>query len=542
MTSERRSPDPHAERRGRPGIGTAPVALLVTNLSKTFAGQRALQHVDLTVGRGEVHALIGHNGSGKSTLVKTLAGVHDPDPDSATTVIVEGHKLELGSPKASRAASLRFVHQDLGLVGALSVSDNFFLDDDKSRPWGPLNRGVERATVAASLEELGYIIDPDVAVATLSESERTIVALGRALHGWETGTGLVVLDEVTAAMPSSEATRLFVSVRELAARGTGVLFISHDLLEVLSVADVITVFRDGRRVATKPAYDLDHDALVELMLGRSLAQSSRSVTPGSSGRTRRVLKVAGLKGTRVRELTFDLDAGQVIGVAGLTGSGREDVASLLAGAATATGRIEVEGCSLSTGDPALAVDMGICHVPANRAVNGLLTTATVRENLNIAALRPFWRRLRLSKKAEQVEVKRWVDKLSVRSGGSETPIHNLSGGNQQKIVIARWLRTNPKVLILDEPTQGVDVGAKAEIYRFIEEAAKAGTAVLLCSTDLEELVRLSDEVIVMNRGRAVARLCERLVTVEEIEQWQLAEDSAALGPTERHQESIEEYT
>ena len=502
-------------------------ALRITGLTKDFGGQRALDAVDIAVEPGEIHALVGHNGSGKSTLVKILAGYHQPEQGAHATVT--GADFPLGSPAAARAAGLRFVHQDLGLVETLTVADNLRLAAD-ARLLAPLRRRTERVAADEALAELGYDIAPTARVADLTRSERTAVAVARALddRGTTGPAPLLVLDEPTASLSAGEAQRLFGAVRKVAAAGTAVLFVSHHLDEVLGLCDRVTVLRDGRRVDTRPAAELTHDALVELMLGHGIEQPdpNRSTADGPAEGPAPRLVVRGLFGTTLSGLDLDVAAGEVLGISGLTGSGREEVAGLLAGRVPRGGAVDVDGVPVAPGDPRTAIAAGIGYVPAERD-RALLPRSGVRENLTLADLRPFRRGPRLHRGAEREETRRWITALGIRPADPERPVAQLSGGNQQKVVLARWLRLHPAVLVLDEPTQGVDVGAKADIHRLIEEAAAAGAAVVVCSTDDAELARLAGAVLVLRRGRAATRLTGAEVTDKRIEHELLAIDPAA---------------
>jgi ribose transport system ATP-binding protein len=503
-------------------------ALRVRNVSKTFGAQRALSGVDLEIARGEIHALVGQNGCGKSTLVKILAGYHEPDPGAEAEVA--GEPFTLGSSAAARTAGLRFVHQDLGLVERMSVADNFRLSG-AGRRLVPLHRSAERADARRAFATLGYDISPRAMVSSLAESERTAVAVARALDHFES-VPLLVLDEPTASLPGPEVERLFAALRRIAASGTAILFISHHLDEVLGLADQVTVLRDGRRVGTVHVGELSHDSLVELMLGRQLMATTalhQRLQQKDSGSPRLVLH--SVFGQAVAEVDLEVRPGEVLGVAGLTGSGREELAGLLTGRLPRGGEVEVDGRVVPPGDPRAAVRAGICCVPADRAVQGLLPKATVRENVTLADLSAFWRKGLLRSRAERRETERWVDALDVRPPQTESLVTQLSGGNQQKVVMARWLRVSPTVLVLDEPTQGVDVGSKADIHRFVEEAAAGGAAVVLCSTDADELARLATEVVVLRRGKVAVRLTGAEISTEQIEQEQLlpAEPTAAAA-------------
>jgi ribose transport system ATP-binding protein len=464
-------------------------------MSKTFPGLKALDDVSLEVGSGEIVALVGQNGSGKSTLVKVLAGVHQPDPGSITELAeVDGE-----------AVGLHFIHQDLGLIGQLSTIENLDLDHALGR------RALLPAPVRAEgrrAEELiagfGGSFDVRAPVDSLSAAERTIVAIARALDGWTHPRNVLVLDEPTASLHGEEVDKLFVAVRRVAERGAGVVFISHRLDEVIELADRVTCLRDGKLIADVARGSFDHDDLVGLIAGGIGGDGSGAAR--EVGET--VMAARGIAGRTIAALDLDLHAGEILGISGVLGSGREEVAGVLFGATPgAIGSLEVGGRTVDRLDPRRAIAAGVAYVPGDRRRAGAVMTMSARENMTLPRLGPL-RRLfgRLDQREEKREVGRWIDRVEVRPAEPERALQLFSGGNQQKVVLAKWLRNEPKVLLLDEPTQGVDIGAKAGIFELIANAAAAGAGVLVCSSDAKELALICDRVLVMRDGRAVAQL------------------------------------
>jgi ribose transport system ATP-binding protein len=496
-------------------------ALDITGLTKWFGGQRALDGVDLEVGAGEIHALVGHNGSGKSTLVKIMSGYHQPEPRGI--VRVAGKELRFGSPDSSWALGMRFVHQDLALVASLTVAENILLGRPSRTSVRPFRARAEIAYAEESLRSFGMALDPRRLVQDLSEAERAVVAVVRALDDRQGSPRLLVLDEVTASMPWPEAKRLMGIVRRVAERGVGVLFITHHLDEVLEGVDRITVFRDGRRVVSTTE-SLGRREIVLFMIGKEVeALEARPLSRNVAADGPSVLKATSLRGELVSRLELDVRAGEVVGITGLTGSGSEEVISLLSGRSLRAGMVEVGDAPVKAANPRAAISQGLVAVPADRTRDGLITRGTVRENMTLANLGRFTRHGTLRPGPEARECRTWIDRLGIVTSSLEAPIETLSGGNQQKTVLARWLDTSPVVLLLDEPTHGVDVAATAEIHRYIDQVAETGTAVVICSSDVEELARLCHRVIFMRHGVVSNELMGLELTPSRIEALQLGE-------------------
>jgi ribose transport system ATP-binding protein len=469
-------------------------------VSKTFGGTRVLHDVALDIAPGEVHALVGQNGSGKSTLIKILAGFHTADPGAST--FIDGEPRTLGDPDEIHDAGVRFVHQDLGLVSDLSVADNLALGHGYSTGLGGrIAWRQQRMAAKAALRAIGYEIDVRRLVEDLQPVERTAVAIARALQSARGEMSVLVLDEPTATMPKAEVQRLFKIVDTVRQQGVGIIYVSHHLEEVFELADRVTVLVDGHRVATRACSELDQRSLVDLMTG-GVVDEARRRSAAAVGPP--FLRLEGIQGTEVVGLDLLVHAGEIVGVAGITGSGREELCSLIFGAKARGGKVWVQGHVLPASRPQRACSLGLALVPANRLRDGVVAGLNVRENINLTMARRLARRTRIPMRADRSQAADIGRKMSLKAPSMEAPIEALSGGNQQKVVLGKWLQTRPRVLLLDEPTQGVDVAAKAEIHHLIDEAATQGVAVLVCSSDEAELERLCDRVVVLRHGRPVS--------------------------------------
>ncbi len=478
-------------------------ALDIRNLSKTFSGQVVLDRVDLAIAEGKVHALVGQNGSGKSTLIKIVAGYHRPDPGGG--VWVHGMPLQFGSA-AAHEAGIRFVHQDLGLLLDLSSVENLMLG--LSYPRGFLGRirwREARRQAQERVARVGLDIDVRAPAGELGLADRTGLAIARALPEPDQGRAVLVLDEPTAALPAADVDRLLATIRRLRDAGHSVLIVSHHLDEVLDIADHVTVLRDGRKVASADAAGMDRDTLGRLMVGHDLVISTgRDEAVEAAGPV--VLGLEEIAGGTVAGVSTTVCRGEIVGIAGLTGSGREVLGAMLSGRMPRTGRVSVDGVAVPSANPAAAMAARLAFVPGERARYGTFATLTVRQNLTMGSLRRHVRRGYIDAGSERREVRTWVDELGIVTRGVDAPITSLSGGNQQKVLVARALRLSPKVLVLDDPTAGIDVKARDQVHSIIERSADAGTAVLLVSTDSEELARLADRVHILSHGRVVRTL------------------------------------
>ncbi len=503
-----------AERAGaRSDPGPSPV-LDIVDLSKTYPGQVALDHAHLRVMPGEVHALVGQNGSGKSTLIKLLGGY--VKADHGGEVRFGGQHVDLWALDRDSRRRIRIVHQDLGLVPTLSTVENLGLG--RGYQTGLAGRIRWRSEVRRAQDLLlAFGLAPDVRqpVATLSAAERAAVAIMRAMQDWDaTQPGLLVLDEPTASLNRGEVGALFREVRRVAHQGAGVLFVSHMLDEVLTLADRVTVLRDGRVVASGiPVGELDETRLVELIVGRPISDlypDSRHVTG------RPVLEAEMVFGISLRGVSLKVHEGEVLGIAGLVGSGREEIAGALFGATPRfAGKLLIDKRKVFA-TPRDSIIAGIAYVPADRKAHGLDMQDRLHQHIPLPRLGPLQGRFRLRHRAARRDATDWVERLDVQPPLLDRRMEKFSGGNQQKAVLARWLRTEPRVLLLDEPTQGVDVGAKASIYREIRDAADDGMAVLVASSDAEELVHLCDRVLVFRSGSVAIELRGNTLTEERL--------------------------
>ena len=483
------------------------MALRTTGLSKTFAGTTVLREAHLEVRRGEVHALLGGNGSGKSTLIKLLAGVYHADPGGRIEVQGVAATADEWSPSMARSAGLHFVHQDPAVFGALTVAENLAIGRGFAQgAGGRIDWPATRRRTAQVLERFSLDVSPDTPVAALRPADRTMLAIARALQDQEGAhDGVLVLDEPTASLPVWEVDILLAALRKYAAAGQTIVYVSHRLSEVLELADRVTVLRDGEQVTTRDAADLTEEQLVELIAGRALDR----VFPERQGTMSDevVLSVRGLVAGPLRGVDLDLHRGEILGVAGLLGSGRSALLrALFADLPVTSGEIRLNGVSYRPSRPAAAMKAGVAMVPEDRGAEGLFASRSVRENLSAAVVSRYWSRARLQHRREHADARHLVDTYNVRPATDQAIAGTLSGGNQQKTVLARWLRRDPLVLLLDEPTQGVDVQARAEIYEHVQRAVAAGTAVLLVTSDFEELAHMADRAVVLREGRVAAEV------------------------------------
>jgi len=478
---------------------TGAALLQMSGIVKQFPGARALDGVDLDVRAGEVHALLGQNGAGKSTLIKVLAGAHQPDEG---TITWRGDLVRPSHPLAAMRLGIATIYQELDLVDGLTVAENVFLGHEHSAA-GFSKRATANAAVAELLSRLGHPeLPPDREVGQLSAAGKQIVSMARALSH---DAGLIVMDEPSAVLDSGEVANLFRVIRDLTAAGVAVVYITHRLEEIREIADRVTVLKDGRTVATGlSAAATPTTELIKLMTGRSIEYlfPPRQTTPSP---TDPVLEVTGLTRTgEFSDVNLTVHAGEIVGLAGLVGSGRSEILETIYGARRATaGTVSVDGAAARRGSVSKAVGAGVGLAPEERKSQGLLLDQSVARNITIASLSRFARTGFVRRAMEQAAATEQAIALDVRPNGVRRAVRTLSGGNQQKVVLARWLLRGCRVLLLDEPTRGVDVGARSEIYALIRRLADDGVAVLVVSSEVPEVLGLADRVIVISEGRVV---------------------------------------
>ena len=490
-----------------PGAGT--LALRLSGLAKSFNGTTVLHPFDLKIGPGQVHILLGQNGSGKSTLIKLLSGYHTPD-DHGAVCLISGKKLEWGNPDSTAHLGLRFVHQDLGLINSESIADNLLLGQKYPTRLWTINRRALRQASEAALERVGLKLDTRTKVGMLSPAQRTAVAIARALRGWERSCEVMILDEPTATLPAHEVQQLHQILRQVAATGVGVLYVTHDLDEVKAVGNHVSILRDGHLVASEPVAAMDRPAMIHLLVGKEIEAVQRRATssPVVHG-SKAVLAVRSLSTDVLDGISFDVGAGEIVGIYGITGSGCESILATLFGSIKrGTGSVTVNDRRVWAFDPIDAISAGIAYVPPDRKSKGGFMLLSATDNLSITDLDSISRRGgSISSKREREYVAKWFGELDIRPAGAyDEPLSTFSGGNQQKIIMAKWLRRALTVLLLDEPTQGVDVGAKAQLHRQILEVAQRGTAVVVNSTDAQELAILCSRILIVSQGRIAAEL------------------------------------
>ncbi|MEJ1972619.1 MAG: sugar ABC transporter ATP-binding protein [Lacunisphaera sp.] len=483
--------------------------LSMRGIGKRFPGVVALDDVSLDVGAAEVVALCGENGAGKSTLMKILGGVCQPD---AGELLIEGQPVKIDRVSDAMTLGIAFIHQELNVLDNLDVAANVFLGrEPRSGPLRLIGRKKIHTDTAALLRRIGLGVSSHARLDRLSLAQQQMVEIAKALS---VNVRLIIMDEPTSCLTLKETDRLLELIGELRATGVSVVYISHRLGEVTRCANRVVVLRDGKNAGELPHGEIHHDRIVGLMVGRQLkaghTASAAVPTPG-------YLQVRDLQTSRypAQRVSFDAAKGEILGIAGLIGAGRSEMAKALAGLdREARGSVQLGGVPVALCDPHAAIARGICLVPEDRRSEGLVTSMSVRENITLPSLRTFASLFLISRRKERTSADAQIASLQIKTPGCEALVSNLSGGNQQKVVLGKWLELKPRVLILDEPTRGIDVGAKGEIYRLMRELADRGTVILMISSDMEEVLHASDRVAVMHEG-AIAGVLPRAECTEQ---------------------------
>ena len=481
--------------------------LRMTGVSKSFPGVVALEGVDLDLMAGEVHILLGENGAGKSTLMKILSGAEERDGGE---ILVDGKPAVLGSPRAARELGISIIYQELTLVPQLSAPANIFLGKEPTTPMGLLDLEAMKRDARGLLDGLGVAVDLEAAVGALGIAEQQMIEVAKALSE---NARILVMDEPTSALTSSEIDQLFAAMTRLLERGVGIIYISHRMNEVERVGTRVSVLRDGRKIGTYRTGDVSIDELIRLMVGRPVGDHfpRRRAPPGVE-----VLRVSGLSRRGVlHDIAFSVRRGEIVGISGLLGAGRTELARAIFGADRSDeGDIQVKGRAALVRSPAAAIRAGLGLLPEDRKTQGLVLALSVRENLALTSARRLSRFGLIDSAGEVSLSQRFVDDLRIRTPGIEQRAGALSGGNQQKIVLGKWLAASVDVLIMDEPTRGIDVAAKVEIYELMNRLTADGAGILMISSELPEVLGMSDRILVMRGGRVVSELLAADATQE----------------------------
>jgi ABC-type sugar transport system ATPase subunit len=486
-------------------VGEIPL-LEMREIGKSFPGVRALDGVNLTLHHGEVLALLGENGAGKSTLIKMLGGAHAPDSGSIT---IEGERVEIPGPSAANAVGIGVIFQEFNLIPGLTAWENIFLG--REHGFGFVQKSTERRRAQELFAQIGVEIPVDMRCADLSVAQQQIVEIAKALSQ---DVRLIVMDEPSAALTPKEVDRLFDIIRDLKAKGIGVIYISHRVGEIFQIADRITVLRDGQPVGDSLVSEISRQRLIEMMVGREIENEFPKHQQEIGDVRLEIIRLS--RGDAVRDITLQVRRGEILGITGLVGAGRTEMARLIFGADRAdSGSLKLDGRLLSITQPRDAVRAGICLLTEDRKSQGLVLGLSVRENFglpNLAELSSFGF---VDQRRERNLFANYIDRLQIKTPNQEQLAKNLSGGNQQKVVLAKWLQRNAEVIIFDEPTRGIDVGAKYEIYMLINDLAQRGKAIIMISSELPEVLGMSDRIIVMHEGRITGEINDAASATQE---------------------------
>ncbi len=478
--------------------------LSMRHISKTFPGVKALDDVNLEVDRGEVLALVGENGAGKSTLMKVLTGVYQPDSDKESQILIDGKETDIHDPIHAKNLGISIIYQELATVKNLMVAENIFLGGEPLKKSGLIDTAKMNADAEEVLRSLNMDIKATAVVGDLSVGQQQMIEIAKALSH---DSKVIVMDEPTASLSYSETRTLLEMIKNLRKQNIGIIYISHKLEEVCELADRITVLRDGKSVGDLTIEEATEDKIVKMMVDRELSQMYQKDRSYSTAEV--VLKVENIsekpnkreKKEATNGVSFELHKGEILGVSGLVGSGRTEIMELLFGLRPFTGKVLIEGQEVKIESPADAIEVGIGFITEDRKEQGLVLSLGVRENFTLTELGRYCKRGFINEKAEKKTCKGYVDTLNIKTPTLEQEVINLSGGNQQKLVIAKWISRNPKILILDEPTRGIDIGAKAEVYALMTHLAQQGMGLIMISSELPEILAMSDRILTVKEGK-----------------------------------------
>jgi ribose transport system ATP-binding protein len=509
---------PISRARGENMVTESAVELL--GISKSFPGVKALKNVSLSVKKGSVHALVGENGAGKSTLLKILSGVYLPDEGIIT---LEGKEIHPQSPSHAHHLGISLVYQELQQVPELSVAENIFLAREITFPGRMIiNRKRCYSESERLLEHIGISIDVRSPIKSLSIAERQMVEISKALLG---KARVIAFDEPTSSLSAIETQRLFDVINELKKQNVGIIYVSHRLEEIGHIADWLTILRDGELVVSGPSSEFNRDTIVHYMVGRELESFSKDAVREAQKKYDRlnlgkeVLRISSIYNNKVKNASFSLYYGEILGIAGLVGSGRTELARAIYGVDAAEGEVLINGRKIANRNPKRSIKEGICLIPEDRKGQALLRLMSMSNNIAFSALKKVETACILSRKKMASAAYQFVEKLNIRPDDPDIIVSSLSGGNQQKVILARWLFANSSVLIFDEPTRGIDVGAKSEIYHLMYELASQGKSIIMISSDLPEILLMSDRILVMREGKIVGEVKRENATEQIIMQY-----------------------
>jgi len=467
--------------------------LEMNNITKQFPGVLALDDVSLDLKKGEILALLGENGAGKSTLMKILAGALVPDTGE---IIVDGEKIEAASPIDMLRNGVSVVYQELSYLDNMSVAENIYLGDIPVGKLKQIDKKKLKENTKELLKTIGLNVDPMVEVSKLSIAQKQMLEIAKALSK---NSKIVVLDEPTSALNDAEIKTLFGLLRELSQKGIGIIYISHKMEEIFEISERVQVLRDGKHIDTVKTDSIGIKELVSMMVGRTITDMypKEKMQTGDT-----MLEIENLTGASVHDVSFKVRSGEILGLFGLLGSGRTEIAESIFGRRLITGgTVKIMGQPVVINSPEDAIKLGIAYIPRERKTDGLIITSSLKHNMSLVFLKKLMGLFKLNNKLERKLVGEWIEKLSIKTPSAEVPIESLSGGNQQKSIIGKWMINSPKILIMNEPTRGVDVGAKVEIYKLMESICREGKAIIMISSETPEIMGISDRIIVIHEGR-----------------------------------------